>query len=62
VDTADVTRLRAPASSSDTLTDALLALRENGIGVLDASIQRPTLDEVFLRLTGTAAPTSEEAA
>jgi ABC-2 type transport system ATP-binding protein len=60
VNTADVTRLRAPASSSDTLTDALLALRENGIGVLDASIRRPTLDEVFLRLTGPGAAAGEE--
>ena len=63
VNTADVTRLRAPAVGSDTLTDALLAMRENGIGVLDASIRRPTLDEVFLRLTGPGAvQDGEEAA
>jgi ABC-2 type transport system ATP-binding protein len=49
---ADATWLYAPASGTDTLTDALLALRQNGIGVLDASIRRPSLDEVFLRLTG----------
>ncbi|MFL6141127.1 MAG: ATP-binding cassette domain-containing protein [Labedaea sp.] len=48
----DGTRLQAPAAGVDTLTDALLALRENGIGVLDASIRRPSLDEAFLRLTG----------
>jgi ABC-2 type transport system ATP-binding protein len=59
---ADATWLYAPASGTDTLTDALLALRQNGIGVLDASIRRPSLDEVFLRLTGSGGHVTREAA
>ncbi|GLU50315.1 ATP-binding cassette domain-containing protein [Nocardiopsis ansamitocini] len=37
------------------LTDALGALERDGIQVLDAALRRPTLDDVFLELTGHAA-------
>jgi ABC-2 type transport system ATP-binding protein len=45
------------------LTEAARALQDRGIGVEDSGRRRPTLDEVFLRLTGrtTADPTLEGA-
>jgi len=41
------------------LTEAARTLKDRGIGVEDIGLRRPTLDEVFLRLTGraTADPT-----
>ncbi len=37
------------------LVEALRALDDAGVDVLDAGIRRPTLDDVFLTLTGHAA-------
>lgn len=34
------------------MTDLLLAFRESGIQLAELSVQKPTLDEVFLNLTG----------
>ena len=46
-------RLVAPVSGgSATLVDALHQLDSIGIAVLDVALRRPTLDEVFLKLTG----------
>jgi ABC-2 type transport system ATP-binding protein len=39
--------------------DALRALDAEGITVEDVSLRRPTLDEVFLALTGKPAQTTE---
>jgi ABC transporter DrrB family efflux protein len=53
-------RLTLPAPSSDGLElveDAAAALRKADIGVSDLGLRRPTLDDVFLQLTG--APPSE---
>ena len=36
----------------DRVTDLLVALRERGIQLTELSVQKPTLDEVFLTLTG----------
>lgn len=36
----------------DRVTDLLIALREASIPLLEMSVQKPTLDEVFLTLTG----------
>ena len=45
--------LTAPVSGGvSMLVDALRALDAAGVGVLDAGIRRPTLDDVFLTLTG----------
>jgi ABC-2 type transport system ATP-binding protein len=41
-----------------TLTQALRALDTDGIDVLDVGLRRPTLDDVFLTLTGHAAETT----
>ncbi|MDA4137493.1 MAG: ATP-binding cassette domain-containing protein [Thaumarchaeota archaeon] len=42
----------APMAEPDRVTDLLLALREAKIRLATVSVQEPTLDEVFLALTG----------
>lgn len=42
---------------ADRAADVLIALRESGLGLASASISQPTLDEVFLAITGQ--PTKE---
>jgi ABC-2 type transport system ATP-binding protein len=47
----------------DLLPDVLIALREEGIAIEGLNVQKPSLDEVFLTITGKPAdPTSEEQA
>jgi ABC transporter DrrB family efflux protein len=56
-------QLTMPAPRGDGLglvEDAASALRRAGIGVSDLGLRRPTLDDVFLQLTG--APPSEDGA
>ena len=53
-------QINAPMTSPDTVTDLLVRLREEGIAVAELSVQKPTLDEVFLTITGRPA-TAEEA-
>jgi ABC-2 type transport system ATP-binding protein len=51
----DRDRRRISASVADPLAalgEAARALREEGLGVEDVGLRRPTLDEVFLSLTG----------
>ena len=48
----EATRLTAPMRDPDLIADLLLALREEGIHLRELSVQKPTLDEVFLTLTG----------
>ena len=45
-------RLNIPLERSDQAVDVLLALRERGMGIDSISVQKPSLDEVFLALTG----------
>ena len=52
-------QINAPMTSPDTITDLLVRLREEGIAVAELSVQKPTLDEVFLTITGR--PAVEEA-
>ena len=42
----------APITSPDIVTDLLMELRANKIHLNEVSVQKPTLDEVFLALTG----------
>lgn len=49
-------------SGLDGLTEVLLELRQREIPVVDVEVQRPTLDDVFLRLTGAPAGESDNAA
>ncbi|OBZ18477.1 ABC transporter [Bacillus sp. FJAT-27264] len=44
--------ITAPMGNVDLVTDLLIALRETGIPLSEMSVQKPTLDEVFLTLTG----------
>lgn len=46
-------RISADASQgSQSLAQALASVREAGVDVVEAALRRPTLDEVFLRITG----------
>jgi len=54
-------RINAPMAAPDAVTDLLVRLRDEGIAVTEISVQKPTLDEVFLTLTGRPA-TEEDAA
>ncbi|GAA1597064.1 daunorubicin resistance protein DrrA family ABC transporter ATP-binding protein [Actinomadura kijaniata] len=50
---ADVRRITVPVRDRmEALTAALRALREAGVAVEDVALRRPTMDEVFLNLTG----------
>ncbi|AIQ59339.1 daunorubicin resistance protein DrrA family ABC transporter ATP-binding protein [Paenibacillus borealis] len=49
---AESAKIMAPMGDVDRVTDLLVALREAGISLLEMSVQKPTLDEVFLTLTG----------
>lgn len=46
-------RITAPMAEADLVTDLLVALRAEGIHLAEMSVQKPTLDEVFLTITGT---------
>jgi ABC-2 type transport system ATP-binding protein len=54
--------LTAPMTDPDRVTDLLVALRNESIHLSEMSVQKPTLDEVFLALTGhdTKEETTEE--
>jgi ABC-2 type transport system ATP-binding protein len=45
-------RINAPMAKPDLVTDLLVALRSSNIHLSQVSMQEPTLDEVFLTLTG----------
>ncbi len=45
-------RLTAPMRDPDAVTDLFVTFREAGIHLTEMSVQKPTLDEVFLTLTG----------
>jgi ABC-2 type transport system ATP-binding protein len=56
----DQLTLPAPRDGLELIEDAASALRRAGIGVSDLGLRRPTLDDVFLQLTG--APPGEDGA
>lgn len=45
-------KITAPMANVDLVTDLLIALREKEIQLAEMSVQKPTLDEVFLAITG----------
>jgi len=53
-------QINAPMTSPDTVTDLLVRLRDEGIAVAELSVQKPTLDEVFLTITGRSATADDE--
>jgi ABC-2 type transport system ATP-binding protein len=52
VPTPESRRLNVPLRHGDQAVDVLLALRQAGIEVESLTVQKPSLDEVFLALTG----------
>lgn len=53
--------ISVPMADADRVTDLLLELRNRGIHLAEMSVQKPTLDEVFLAITGHAAePAADE--
>ena len=48
--------LSAPMADPERVTDLLIALRAAGIRLSEVSVQEPTLDEVFMTLTGKPRP------
>ncbi|BBI35499.1 ATP-binding cassette domain-containing protein [Cohnella abietis] len=49
---AEAGKITAPMENADRVTDLLIALRDAGIQLSEISVQKPTLDEVFLTITG----------
>jgi ABC-2 type transport system ATP-binding protein len=45
-------RLTVPLDDPDRAADVLIALREAGVAIASVNVSKPTLDEVFLALTG----------
>jgi ABC-2 type transport system ATP-binding protein len=54
-------RLTAPMADPDRVTDLLVAFRDAGLSLAEMSVQKPTLDEVFLQITGTPTTPAAEA-
>lgn len=48
----EASRITAPLADADEVTDLLIALRAADIRLAEMSVQKPTLDEVFLTITG----------
>ncbi|UOE45803.1 ATP-binding cassette domain-containing protein [Agromyces larvae] len=48
----EAARITAPMADPDRVADLLITLREAGIHLAEMSVQKPTLDEVFLTITG----------
>lgn len=48
----EAARITAPMRRPDLMADILIALRSEGIAVEEMNVQKPTLDEVFLTITG----------
>ncbi|MBB3109705.1 ABC-2 type transport system ATP-binding protein [Paenibacillus phyllosphaerae] len=53
-------KITAPMANADLVTDLLIALRGQGIGLSEMSVQKPTLDEVFLTITGHGVTDAEQ--
>ncbi|NUR09375.1 MAG: ATP-binding cassette domain-containing protein [Nocardioidaceae bacterium] len=65
VPTPEAARLNVALADADQAADVLIALRQTGVSITSVSVQKPTLDEVFLALTGHGAepdsPADEQA-
>lgn len=60
VQSPDPKTVTSPMAKPDGITDVLVALRKEGIQLEEVSVQKPTLDEVFLALTGAHVKEGEE--
>ena len=52
--------ITAPMADPERITDLLIALRKENIKLAEVSVQKPTLDEVFLVITGDKKETKKE--
>ncbi|WP_276357375.1 ATP-binding cassette domain-containing protein [Cohnella caldifontis] len=59
---AEAGKITAPMSDADKVTDLLIALRTAGIHLAEISVLKPTLDEVFLTITGHGVKENENSA
>ena len=48
----EAARITVPMQDADRVADLLVAFRDAGIHLSEFSVQKPTLDEVFLAITG----------
>ncbi|MEQ6899359.1 ATP-binding cassette domain-containing protein [Microbacterium sp. KR10-403] len=48
----EASRITAPMADADRVAELLITLRDEGIHLDEMSVQKPTLDEVFLTITG----------
>jgi ABC-2 type transport system ATP-binding protein len=53
--------MNAPLTDANRAADVLIALRQSGLSIAAATVQKPTLDEVFLAITGHGAETESPA-
>jgi ABC-2 type transport system ATP-binding protein len=55
-------RINVPLDAADAASDVLIGLRQAGVQIASVSVSKPTLDEVFLAITGhdTARPQGPE--
>jgi ABC-2 type transport system ATP-binding protein len=53
-------RLTVPLQDADAAADVLIGLRQAGLSVTSVSVDKPTMDEVFLALTGHDAGDADE--
>ncbi|EPY07105.1 daunorubicin resistance ABC transporter ATPase [Paenibacillus alvei TS-15] len=58
--TAEAGTITAPMADADQVTDLLIALRNKEIRLAEISVQKPTLDEVFLTITGNSSASAIE--
>jgi len=58
----DPAALSAPCADTDRAAEAVAELARSGVGIADFSLGQPSLDEVFLALTGHPAEEGDEAA
>ncbi|ARA97416.1 MULTISPECIES: ATP-binding cassette domain-containing protein [Geobacillus] len=57
---AETGNITASMADPDQVTDVLVALRQEGIRLAEVNVQKPTLDEVFLAITGHGTKKDEE--
>ncbi|MBF4562307.1 ATP-binding cassette domain-containing protein [Microbacterium sp. VKM Ac-2870] len=55
----EASRVTAPMADADRVADLLITFREAGIHLTEMSVQKPTLDEVFLTITGRPADAAD---
>jgi ABC-2 type transport system ATP-binding protein len=54
-------RINVPLETADSAADVLIGLRQAGVTITSLNVDKPTLDEVFLALTGHDAGEADEA-